>query len=58
MQVLLLVLLGLAIARIVFVATGGHVIFLPLFFLLPFGLLGLGRRRNRAGQADGGRRRS
>lgn len=35
---------GLAIAVIVFVATGGHVIFLPLLFI-PLGLLGLGRRR-------------
>ena len=41
----LLVLAGLAIAAIVFVATGGHVVFLPLFFVLPLGLFGLGRRR-------------
>jgi hypothetical protein len=41
----LLVLAGLAVAAIVFVATGGHVVFLPLFFVLPLGLLGFGRRR-------------
>jgi len=39
--------IGLAIALIVFVATGGHVLFLPLLFL-PLGLFGFGhRRRNR-----------
>ncbi len=36
--------IGLAIAVIVFVVTGGHVFFLPLL-LLPVGLLGFGRRR-------------
>jgi hypothetical protein len=41
----LFVLAGLAVAAIIFVATGGHVLFLPLFFVLPLGLFGLGRRR-------------
>jgi len=43
-----LLAIGLAIAVIVFVLTGGHVVFLPLLFL-PLGLFGFGhRRRNRA----------
>jgi hypothetical protein len=37
---------GLAIAVIVFVVSGGHVLFLPLLFL-PVGLFSLGRRRRR-----------
>jgi hypothetical protein len=41
-----LVAIGLAIAVIVFVASGGHVLFLPLLFL-PFGLFSLGHRRRR-----------
>jgi hypothetical protein len=40
----LFLLAGLLIAAIVFAATGGHLIFLPLFFVLPLGLFGLGRR--------------
>ena len=36
--------IGLAIAVIVFVASGGHVLFLPLLFL-PLGLFSLGHRR-------------
>ncbi|HYF26260.1 MAG TPA: hypothetical protein VD931_11025 [Baekduia sp.] len=39
-------MIGLAIAAIVFVATGGHVLFLPLLFL-PFLFMGGGRRRHR-----------
>jgi hypothetical protein len=35
---------GLVLALVVFIATGGHVLFLPLFFLLPLGGL-LGHRR-------------
>jgi hypothetical protein len=35
---------GLVIAAVVFIATGGHVVFLPLLFLLPLGGL-LGHRR-------------
>jgi hypothetical protein len=38
--------IGLAIAVVVFVATAGHVVFLPLLFV-PLGLFGLGRRRSR-----------
>ena len=36
--------IGLAIALIVFVVSGGHVLFLPLLFL-PLGLFSLGHRR-------------
>jgi hypothetical protein len=41
-----LLAIGLAVAVIVFVVTGGHVIFLPLLFV-PFGLFSLGHRRRR-----------
>ena len=37
-------LIGLLIAAAIFLITGGHVLFLPLFFLLPLGGL-LGHRR-------------
>jgi hypothetical protein len=37
---------GLAIAVIVFVATAGHVVFLPLLFV-PIGLFTFGHRRRR-----------
>jgi hypothetical protein len=41
-------LLGLAIAALIFVVSGGHVLLLPLFFLLPLGgLFGHKRRRRR-----------
>lgn len=30
-------LFGLLLAAVVFLITGGHVVFLPLFFLLPLG---------------------
>jgi hypothetical protein len=39
-------LIGLAIGVIVYVASSGQVIFLPLIFLVPFGWLVRGRRRN------------
>ena len=39
-----LLAIGLAIAVVVFVVTGGHVVFLPLLFL-PIGLFGLGHTR-------------
>ncbi|HEX7145008.1 MAG TPA: hypothetical protein VF225_06830 [Gaiellaceae bacterium] len=35
---------GLAVAVLVYVLSGGHVFFLPLILLLPFGLF-IGRRR-------------
>ena len=38
--------IGLAVAVIVYVATGGHVVFLPLLFI-PFGLFTFGHRRRR-----------
>lgn len=44
---LMLLLGGLAVAAIVFAATGGHVLLLPFLFVLPLGLFGLGRRRDR-----------
>jgi hypothetical protein len=37
---------GLVLAAVVFILSGGHVLFLPLFFLLPLGGL-LGHRRRR-----------
>jgi hypothetical protein len=45
MRLTLVVLLaGLAMAVLVYVVSGGHVFFLPLILLLPFGLF-IGRRR-------------
>jgi hypothetical protein len=38
--------IGLAVALIVLVVSGGHVVFLPLLFL-PLGLFSLGHRRSR-----------
>lgn len=40
-------LFGLAIAAIVFVVSGGHLLFLPLFFVLPLGGLFTRRRTRR-----------
>ena len=37
-------LLGLVLALVVFLVSGGRLLFLPLFFVLPFGGL-LGHRR-------------
>jgi hypothetical protein len=37
-------LLGLLLAAVIFIASGGHMLFLPLFFILPLGGL-FGRRR-------------
>jgi hypothetical protein len=42
---IVLLLAGLAIGVIVFVATSGQVLFLPILLILPLGLLGLFRRR-------------
>lgn len=39
---------GLIIAAVVFLASGGHLLFLPLLFLLPLGGLFGGRRRSRS----------
>jgi hypothetical protein len=41
----ILLLLGIAVAAIVYFASGGHLILLPLFFILPLGFFGLGRSR-------------
>jgi hypothetical protein len=38
--------LGLAVALVVYVVTGGHVLFLPLLFI-PLGLFAFGGRRRR-----------
>jgi len=43
--------IGLAIAVIVFVATAGHVLFLPLLFL-PIGLFSFGHRRREKNRRD------
>lgn len=37
---------GIAVALLVFVISGGHIFFLPLLFV-PLGLFGLGHRRRR-----------
>jgi hypothetical protein len=42
---LLLLLAGLAVALIVYAATGGHVLLLPLLLVLPLGFFAVGRRR-------------
>jgi hypothetical protein len=42
---LLLLLAGLVVAVVVYAATAGHVVFLPLLLVLPLGFLGLRRRR-------------
>jgi len=39
-----LLLAGLAIAFLIFVITGGHILFLPLILIFPLGLF-LGRAR-------------
>jgi hypothetical protein len=41
---LVVLLVGFAVAVLVYVLSGGHVFFLPLILLLPFGLF-IGRRR-------------
>lgn len=38
--------IGIAIALVIFVLTGGHVFFLPLLFI-PLGLFSFGHRQNR-----------
>jgi hypothetical protein len=38
---------GLVLAAVVLIASGGHVLFLPLFFILPLGGLLSHRRRRR-----------
>lgn len=38
--------IGIAIAVVVFVVSGGHFFFLPLLFI-PFGLFSVGHRRQR-----------
>jgi len=41
----LLLLAGIAVAALVFVISGGHILFLPLILLFPIGLF-FGRRRS------------
>jgi len=38
-------LLGVLVAAVLYVVTGGHLLFLPLFFVLPLGGLLTHRRR-------------
>jgi hypothetical protein len=45
-DMLKLLLLGLAIAMIVYVASSGRIVFLPLILLLPLGLVFRGRNRS------------
>jgi hypothetical protein len=45
--VLWLLLLGLAVAALVYVLTGGHVIFLPILLVFPLGWFVGTRRRRR-----------
>ena len=40
-----LLLAGVALAVLIFVATGGRVVFLPLLLIIPLGLFRFGRRR-------------
>jgi hypothetical protein len=42
-----LVLFGVLIAALIFAVSGGHLLFLPLFFLLPMGGFFGHRRRRR-----------
>ena len=44
MRMMRFIAIGVAIAVLVYVASGGHFLFLPLLFL-PFGLFSLGHRR-------------
>jgi hypothetical protein len=51
-----LVAVGIAIAIVVFIVTGSHVLFLPLLFV-PLGLFGVGHRgRQNDGYDDAARR--
>ena len=42
---LALLLLGLAVALLVFLVTGGHFLFLPILLIFPLGFLGARRGR-------------
>lgn len=52
-----LLALGLAVAVIVFVVSGGHILFLPLLFV-PLGLFSFGHRQRRRSSLLAPRRRS
>jgi hypothetical protein len=41
------VAIGIAVAVLIYVLSGGHIVFLPLLFI-PFGLFGFGHRRRRS----------
>ncbi len=45
MRPLLVLVVGIAIAAIVYVASSGHIVLLPLILLLPFAWFAGGRRR-------------
>jgi hypothetical protein len=42
-----LLIIGIAIAAAVWLATAGHVVFLPILLVLPLGLLGRRTQRRR-----------
>jgi len=44
MEAVLVVLAGVVVAAVVYLATSGHVIFLPILLVLPLGLLSRRRR--------------
>jgi hypothetical protein len=44
MTTLIILVAGLVVAAVVYLATNGHVLFLPILLLLPLGLLSRRRR--------------
>jgi hypothetical protein len=44
MTTFIILVAGLAVAAVVYLATNGHVLFLPILLLLPLGLLSRRRR--------------
>jgi hypothetical protein len=44
MTTLVILVAGLVVAAVVYLATNGHVVFLPILLLLPLGLLSRRRR--------------
>ena len=41
-----LLIIGLLVAAAIYLLSAGHILFLPLLFVLPLGLFGGRRRRN------------
>jgi hypothetical protein len=50
-----LLVIGLLIAAAVYLLSAGHILFLPLLFIVPLGLFGGSRRRSRGGVFGGPR---